>query len=112
MNCCCPFSSPRSRAGRIAGRILLAILVGLALAVVFGAAVMWLWNATLPGLFGFRAIRFGQAIALVILARLLFGRFGCHHRGRHWRRWHREGRWGCEPRESQAGPGPETPESH
>jgi hypothetical protein len=54
----------------------------LVLAVVavaaFGAAVMLLWNWLMPVLFGWSEIGFLQALGLLILGRILFGRFGGH----------------------------------
>jgi hypothetical protein len=70
---------------RLIGIALLALLaIGL-----FGLIVMWLWNALLPPLFGWKLIGFWQAMGLLVLARILFGGFG---RGghRHWRSRMRE----------------------
>ncbi len=67
------------------------------LAVVFvsvaGAVVMWLWNALVPDIFGASEITWGQALGLLVLARLLVG--GRGHGGpggrRRWRRhWERK----------------------
>ena len=52
--------------------------------VLFVYVTMLLWNALLPGIFGFSAITFWQAAGLLILTRLLFG-FG-HHKGSGWHR--------------------------
>lgn len=62
----------------------------LALAVVavtvLGYAVMWLWNAVIPGVTGFHAITYLQALALLVLSRILFGGLrGRARRGWHWR---------------------------
>ena len=40
-----------------------------------GGAVLWLWNTTLPKIFPgmVRALSFGEALRLMILAWLLFG---------------------------------------
>ena len=54
---------------------------------VFGGAVMLLWNALLPDLFGWRPIGFVQALGLLVLARILFGRFGGWGRGHHHNGW-------------------------
>jgi hypothetical protein len=54
-------------------RILpIAIIIILTLSL----AVMLLWNALLPSLFGFSAINYLQAIGLLLLSRILFGGFG------------------------------------
>lgn len=40
---------------------------------LFGAVVMWLWNALVPGIFGLTAIGYWQALGFLVLARILFG---------------------------------------
>ena len=48
----------------------------IALFIAFGGwVVMSLWNWLLPGLFGWRMITFWQAMAMLVLCRILFG--GC-----------------------------------
>src|SRR4029077_20148278 len=44
-----------------------------------GELVMHLWNWLLPTLFGWRQITFWQAVGLLALCRILFGRWGGHH---------------------------------
>ena len=51
-------------AGVIIGLILVAILV-----VIF----RWLWNSTLPEVFGIREVSFWQAFKIMLLAGILFG---------------------------------------
>ncbi len=41
-----------------------------------GAAVMLLWNWLMPALFGLTAIGYWQSLGLLVLTRILFGRFG------------------------------------
>ncbi|MFZ6722730.1 hypothetical protein [Undibacterium sp. Ji49W] len=49
--------------------------------------VMMLWNWLMPALFvGARSIDFLQAVALLVLSKILFGGFRGHHGG-----WHRHG---------------------
>lgn len=55
--------------------------------VVLGYLVMSLWNFLLPPLAGWHTLGFGQALALLVLCRILFGGFrgrgfGPGHRGR------------------------------
>ena len=70
------------------------VLVAAALAV-FGLVVMGLWNWLTPALFGWKEIGFWQAIGLLVLSRILFGKFGGPWgRGMRWRqqmleRWER-----------------------
>ena len=54
----------------------LAIVATLAFIVIGGVIVQQLWNWLLPGLFGFRLITFWQAVGLLALCRILFGRLG------------------------------------
>lgn len=53
-----------------------------------GAIVLLLWNWLLPPLFGVPAIGFWQALGLLALCRILFGRWGGHggYRSRYRRR--------------------------
>ncbi|MGA2277593.1 MAG: hypothetical protein ABSG00_08310 [Terracidiphilus sp.] len=54
---------------------------------VGGEVVMHLWNWLLPALFGWRIITFWQALGLMLLCRILFGRW--HHGGNDHSRWQR-----------------------
>jgi hypothetical protein len=54
----------------------LAILGMLAFIVIGGEVVLQLWNWLLPPLFGWRLITFWQALAILALCRILFGRIG------------------------------------
>ncbi len=52
-------------------------LVGFAAFIALGGAiVLWLWNWLLPPLFGWHEITFWQALGILLLCRILFGRFG------------------------------------
>jgi protein-S-isoprenylcysteine O-methyltransferase Ste14 len=44
--------------------------------LAFGVAVRLLWNWLMPEIFGLRTITYLQAIGLLLLSRLLFGRVG------------------------------------
>lgn len=59
----------------------LFILLPLAMFVIIAGIVMWLWNAILPELFGFKIITFWQASGLLILSKILFGGL---HGGKKW----------------------------
>jgi hypothetical protein len=48
--------------------------------LIGGEVVRLLWNWLLPGLFGWRQITFWQAVGLLALCRILFGRFGMRPR--------------------------------
>lgn len=51
-----------------------AVLAGAVMFIAFliGFPIKWLWNATMPVLFGVPAITFWQAIGLYLLINLLF----------------------------------------
>jgi hypothetical protein len=74
----------KSRWARRGPKFLAIALVALLLASL---AVMLLWNWLVPAIFGLHAIHFGQALGLLVLARLLVGGFhgrgGCRGPGRH-----------------------------
>src|SRR5664279_6468759 len=62
--------------------IIPAAMVGITLFMAFGGwVVMHLWNWLLPALFGWRMITFWQALAMLVLCRILFG--GVSGRGMH-----------------------------
>ncbi|HUN93274.1 MAG TPA: hypothetical protein VMU33_14580 [Burkholderiaceae bacterium] len=74
-------------------RILKVALIAAVAVGVVGTVVMSLWNWLLPALFGWPAIGFVQAIALLLLCRLLVGGWRGHS-GMAWRqrmleRWER-----------------------
>ena len=54
----------------------LAILAMLLFIVVGGEVVLHLWNWLLPPLFGWHQITFWQALGILVLCRILFGRIG------------------------------------
>lgn len=83
---------------------------------VLSFAVMSLWNALMPAMFGAKAVTFWQALGLLVLSKLLFGGFRPYGAAGHWRRRMAE-RWehmtpeerekfkqgmrcGCGPREA------------
>ena len=70
--------------------VTLGLIEALGLAAL-AAAVMGLWNVLMPSLFAWHAIAYWQALALLILARILFGGLHGWH-GRHAVRRVR-GRW-------------------
>ena len=53
-----------------------AIVGGVVFIAIGGQVVMLLWNWLLPTLFGWKQVTFWQAIGLLALCRILFGRLG------------------------------------
>lgn len=56
--------------------VVWGIAVVLAFVLVFGLFVQLLWNWLMPAIFGLRPITYLQAIGLLLLIRVLFGRMG------------------------------------
>ena len=56
---------------------IISILAGLAIALVIFFVLIfifkWLWNITMPEVFGIREVTFWQAFRILILASILFG---------------------------------------
>lgn len=74
-------------------RTLKVVALVIVASVVFGFAIMNLWNWLMPTIFDLRRLTFAQALGLFVLSKLLFGGFHRHSGGRNgWRR-HMEQRW-------------------
>ena len=58
---------------RIAKYAFLGLIGAVALILVIGVFVMWLWNWLMPDIFGLKAITIWQAWGLLLLAHLLLG---------------------------------------
>jgi hypothetical protein len=65
-----------NRATRIVRMIVIGIVAIPLFIFVGGEIVLHLWNWLLPPLFGWHMITFWQAVALLALCRILFGRIG------------------------------------
>jgi hypothetical protein len=52
------------------------VLFGIVWAGLMGLVTLGLWNALMPAIIGLPAIGFWQALGLLLLSRVLFGRFG------------------------------------
>ncbi|MGZ4838733.1 MAG: hypothetical protein ACXVZR_09305 [Terriglobales bacterium] len=60
-----------------------AVFAAVFLAVA-GFVVKGLWNWLMPGLFGWHAISYWQALGILVLSKILFGGFRGGGPGRHW----------------------------
>jgi len=83
--------------------IVPAAILGMLLFVWLGGwLVMHLWNWLLPPLFGWRLITFWQALALLVLCRILFGGLGMRGSQRSSFRRRMRDRWeGMTPEERE-----------
>jgi len=66
-------------------KVLKIVLFAVIALTVLSAVVMGLWNGLMPTIFGWRVITFWQALGLLVLSRILFGRFGGPGGRMHWR---------------------------
>lgn len=81
------------KVAKITGWVVSGMALACLLALIFGFLVRWLWGVTLTPLFHIPQPTYWQAVGLVILAKLLFGGIGHHHKDsehsfRH-KKWHR-----------------------
>lgn len=57
--------------------ILIMTIVGLLGAIIVlllvSAILLWLWNTTIPDVFGLKPVTFWQALKLLLIATILFG---------------------------------------
>ena len=51
----------------------MGILIGLVILAIFTVIFRWLWNTTMPDVFGMTSLTFWQALKILILAGILFG---------------------------------------
>ena len=53
--------------------LIIGLVVGMALLAVVTLIFRWLWNTTVPDVFGASTVNFWQAFKLLLLASMLFG---------------------------------------
>ena len=74
----------------IIGMAVGGVIIAMAMALLFGLVVMWLWNWLMPAIFGLTTISFWQAWGLVVLSHILFKSFPHHkehgHHDEYWKR--------------------------
>lgn len=69
------------KVGHIIGMVFFGILMAIAMGLVFGYLVVYLWNWLMPSIFGLVKITYWQGFGLIVLAKILFGGFGHGHGG-------------------------------
>jgi hypothetical protein len=52
---------------------LIGLVIALALIALFAVIFQWLWNTTIPEVFGLKTLTFWQTIKILIIAGILFG---------------------------------------
>ena len=58
-------------AGKMAAAFVMVILITVVIGLFIALPIMWLWNATMPDIFGVPHITFWQAFGLKLLAAFL-----------------------------------------
>ena len=61
---------------QVAGTLIgtaIGIVIALVLIAILVVIFRWLWNSTMPDVFGVKQLSFGQALKILILAGILFG---------------------------------------
>lgn len=57
------------------------LVFGVLLVLAASALLEWLWNMTIPELFGLKVVTYWQALRLLLIAGLLFGAFHINSTG-------------------------------
>ncbi len=52
---------------------LVGLVIGLVIIAIITLIFRWLWNTTMPDVFGLKALSFGQALKIMIISSMLFG---------------------------------------
>ena len=58
--------------GTLLGGVI-GLAIGLVLIAIFAIVFRWLWNTTMPEVFGLKHLTYWQAIKVLLLAGILFG---------------------------------------
>lgn len=54
-------------------KIIGMVILGIAVSILLGFVIMWLWNWLMPSIFGLGSITYWQAVGIFILAKIIFG---------------------------------------
>lgn len=100
--------SKHSRTYLLVVHLGFGLVLATSLALIFGYAVMLLWNAVLPALAPVGFISYWQSVGLLVLSRILFGGFGHGKHGgakehRHGEAWRKYDEWWKEVGEQSFG---------
>jgi len=59
-------------AGTLIGA-LVGLIIGLIILAIITLIFRWLWNTTMPDVFGVKSLTFGQSFKILLIASMLFG---------------------------------------
>ena len=51
----------------------IGLIIGLIILAIITLIFRWLWNTTMPDVFGVKSLSFGQAFKILLIASMLFG---------------------------------------
>lgn len=71
----CDIECGRTMAWKVL-KVIGMVILGIAVSILFGFIVMWLWNWLMPEIFGLTTLTYWQAIGIFILSKIVFGGFG------------------------------------
>ena len=52
---------------------IFGLLIGLIILAIITLIFRWLWNTTMPDVFGVKSLTFGQSFKILLIASMLFG---------------------------------------
>jgi len=52
---------------------LVGLIIGLVILAIITLIFRWLWNTTMPEVFGVKSLTFGQSFKILLIASMLFG---------------------------------------
>jgi hypothetical protein len=52
---------------------LVGLVIGLIILAIITLIFRWLWNTTMPDVFGVKSLTFGQSFKILLIASMLFG---------------------------------------
>ena len=52
---------------------LVGLVIGLVILAIITLIFRWLWNTTMPDVFGVKSLTFGQSFKILLIASMLFG---------------------------------------
>ena len=58
--------------GALIGAVI-GLLIGLIILAIITLIFRWLWNTTMPDVFGVKSLSFGQSFKILLIASMLFG---------------------------------------
>jgi len=53
--------------------LIVGLIIGLIILAIITLIFRWLWNTTMPDVFGVKSLSFGQAFKILLIASMLFG---------------------------------------